>query len=108
MLSVKCKTPVSFEFSDGVQVTTVTIAQDEESESLRAKLQRVLELESQSVVEHGRLIAASMGLPVRQPGAALQAAEELFDAEGAEKRALAQSAMGWGEDGPDIEDLPER
>lgn len=98
MLSVKCKTPVNFEFSDGIQVTTITIAQDEESESLRAKLQRVLELE------------AGQGLPVRAPGAALAAAQTefppLFDAEGAEAKA---AKVGWEAlaEGDGAETLPE-
>ena len=100
MLTLISKTPVKFEFSDGVQVTTVTVAADEESEVIAAKLQRVLDLE------------AGQGLPVRQPGAARAAIEtefpELFDSAAAEAEALKRQKIGWEALSSDsVEDLPE-
>jgi hypothetical protein len=97
-LELAGKNPAKFIFDDGVSTTTVTVQPDDGPDAVRAKLQRVLELE------------AGQGLPVRQPGAALTAAQlpELFDAAGAETRVLAQSTHGWAEDGPDIAELPER
>lgn len=98
MLTLRSKTPVKFEFDDGVSQTTVILQPDDESDAIRAKLQRVLDLED------------SQGLPVRQPGAALAAAREdfgpLFDAAGAEEAVKAQP-VGWAAlaaDGSD--DLP--
>ncbi len=103
MLSLISKTPVKFEFSDGVQVTTVTIAQDEDTESITAKLQRVLELEQ------------SQGLPVRQPGAALAAAVALpqftpADRAAEDARLAGVKVNGWSEDAAaegGLESLPE-
>jgi hypothetical protein len=95
------KAPVRFIFSDQVSETTVTVYGDDEPDTLRAKLQRVLDLED------------SQGLPVRQPGAALSAAmaaEPQFtaaDRAAEEARLAGVQAMGWAEDGPDIADLPE-
>lgn len=98
MLTLRSKTPIKFEFSDGVQETTVTIAPDEDSEALRAKLERVLELE------------AGQALPARRPGAALAAAvaefEPLLDIASMETQA---TKVGWEAlaDDTDIENLPE-
>jgi hypothetical protein len=43
-LSMKSKTPVKFEFSDGVATTEVVLAPDDDQETLIAKLERVLSL----------------------------------------------------------------
>lgn len=77
----------------------MTIQPDEESESLRVKLQRVLDLEQ------------GQGLPIRQPGAALAAAmaQPQFtpaDRAAEEARLAGATAMGWGED-TDPDNLPE-
>lgn len=97
MITLRSKTPVRFEFSDGVSETTVTLALDDDTDALRAKLQRVLDLE------------AGGGLPLRQPGAALQAAREsfepLYDSAEAERRLTAQGPMGWND--VDLDKLPE-
>ena len=91
------KTPVRFVFSDDVSETTINIQPDDPSDTIRAKLQRVLDME------------AGGGLPVRQPGAALSAAKETFeplwDAAEAEKRLAAQQTVGW--ETADLDALPE-
>jgi hypothetical protein len=97
MITLRSKTPVKFEFADGVSETVVTIASDEDSDTIKAKLQRVLDLE------------AGGGLPLRQPGAALAAAKEdfgpLFDAAAAEQQLMARQKTGW--EALAVEDLPE-
>lgn len=98
MLSLKNKTPVRFEWTDALSETAVVLSPDDDSDTIRAKLERIIELE------------AGQALPVRVPGAALRAAKEdfepLFDAEGAE--ALA-AKVGWEAlaDDTDVENLPE-
>jgi hypothetical protein len=87
------RNPARFEFNDGVSQTTVIIQPDDPPDIVRAKLQRVLELED------------AQGLPVRQSVAAPAAPyvrEELFDAAGAE---AAVQRNGW--EAADIESLPE-
>lgn len=99
MLILRSKTPVKFEFTDGLSETTVSLQPDDDTETVRAKLQRVLDLE------------AGQGLPTRQPGAALQAAQAefppLYDAQAAEAALAAKGAMGWDETELDIDTLPE-
>lgn len=96
MLTLRSKTPVRFEYSDGTAETAVVLQIDDDEATLVRKLQRVVEM--------------STGLPVRQPGVALAAAQAdfppLFDAQAAEAAVAAQSAMGWGE-GADLDSLPE-
>jgi hypothetical protein len=67
MLILKNKTPVRFEWTDQLSETSVHISPDDDSDTIRAKLQRVLELETGGP------------LPVRVPGAALAAARETFE-----------------------------
>lgn len=96
MLTLKNKTPVRFEWADALSETAVILSPDDDSDTIRAKLERIIELE------------AGQGLPVRRPGAALAAAKaefpELFDAEGAEDRA---AKVGWPALADDADDLPE-
>lgn len=97
MLTLTSKTPVKFLWSDALSETAVVLSPDDDDMTLRDKLQRVLELSGDR-------------LPVRQPGAALAAAQvefpPLWDAEAAEA-ALAKKT-GWeGLADIDIEDLPE-
>lgn len=95
-LKLTGRNPAKFEFDDGVSQTLVVLQPDDDSETLAAKLQRVLDLED------------AQGLPVRRPGAALAAAKEefdrqpLFDAAGAE---AALAANGWAD--ADTDNLPE-
>jgi hypothetical protein len=106
MLSLLSKNPVKFVVSDQLAETAVVLSPDDDEETLVSKLQRVIEL------------AGGQLLPVRQPGAALQAAvaatmaaEPLFtpaDRAATDERLAATAAtMGWAEDGPDIDNLPE-
>lgn len=110
------KTPVKFVFSDDVSETTINIQPDDPSDTIRAKLQRVLELEGEAAGLRARTTATMLGvspddlrLPVRQPGAALSAARETFeplwDAAEAEKRLAAQQTVGW--ETADLDALPE-
>lgn len=100
MLTLRSKTPVRFEWSDKLSETTVTLSPDDDSETIQAKLQRILSLED------------SQGLPVRQPGAALAAAvladfPPLFDASALEAELASQGgALGWSTP-VDIDTLPE-
>lgn len=97
MLQLTSKTPVKFLWSDSLSETAVILSPDDDSETLRDKLQRVLELTGEV-------------LPTRQPGAALTAAQAefppLFPAAEAEAAVLAQQALGWSED-MDLDALPE-
>lgn len=97
-LKLAGRNPAKFEFDDGVSQTVVTIQPDDEPDAVRAKLQRVLELEGATI----------WTLPVRQPGAALMAAKEefgpLIDTAAAEAAVMAQP-VGWEQ--YDIEELPE-
>lgn len=94
MLTLKNKTPVRFEWTDALSETAVILSPDDDSDTIRAKLERIIQLEA--------------GLPVRRPGAALAAAQaefpELFDAEGAEAQA---AKVGWSALADDPESLPE-
>ncbi len=100
-LELAGKNPAKFIFNDGVSETTVTIQPDDPPDTVRAKLQRVLELEQ------------GPGLPARQPGAALAAAmaQPQFtpaDRAAEEARLAAVQTSGWNEGLEDgIENLPE-
>lgn len=97
-LKLAGRNPARFEFDDGVSQTTVIIQPDDPPDVVRAKLQRVLELENATI----------WTLPVRQPGAALTAAKEEFEPlldTAALEAAVTAQPMGWG--ATDIEDLPE-
>jgi len=95
-LKLTGRNPARFEFDDGVSQTVVIIQPSDKPDAVRAKLQRVLELEN------------AQGLPYRQPGAALSAAKEefepLLDVAAAEAAVKAQP-VGW--ESFDVEELPE-
>lgn len=96
MLHLEGRNPAKFRFSDGLSETVVVLQPDDDSETLAAKLQRVLDLE------------ASQGLPVRQPGAALTGVKDEFDPlidVAAAEAAVMTRPVGWEE--YDVEDLPE-
>lgn len=96
MLHLEGRNPAKFRFSDGLSETIVVLSPDDDSETLSAKLQRVLELE------------ASQGLPIRQPGAALTAAKDEFDPLidiAAAEAAMQAQPVGWG--AQPVEELPE-
>jgi hypothetical protein len=90
------KAPVRFVFSDDVSETTVTLQGDDNSATIVAKLQRVLELEGGQVT--ARAVAAFAAQPPEFG--------PLFDAAGAEKEVTAQP-VGWERLAADGgEDLP--
>jgi hypothetical protein len=96
MLHLEGRNPAKFRFSDGLSETVVVLQPDDDSETLAAKLQRVLELE------------ASQGLPIRQPGAAPSAAKAEFDPlidVAAAEAAMQAQPVGWGSQS--VEELPE-
>jgi hypothetical protein len=96
MLHLEGRNPAKFRFSDGLSETVVVLQPDDDSETLAAKLQRVLELEN------------VQRLPYRQPGAALMAAKEEFDPLidiAAAEAAVTARPVGWEQ--YDVEDLPE-
>jgi hypothetical protein len=92
------RNPARFEFDDGISQTIVVIQPSDKPDAVRAKLERVLELENATI----------WTLPVRQPGAALAAAKEefepLLDVAAAEAAVKAQP-VGW--ESFDVEELPE-
>lgn len=89
MITMKtgAKGPVRFVFSDKVSETTVTLQSDDDSATVVAKLQRVLELEGGAAA--ARLLA--LGAP---PAPGEFTREPLFDAAGAEAAVTAQP-IGW-------------
>jgi hypothetical protein len=101
MISLVSKTPVKFRWEDDLSETVVVIQPDDSSETVQAKLQRVLELET------GR------SLPVRPLGAAPGPPQRPqftpADRAAEEARLAGVQAMGWNEDlsESDIENLPE-
>lgn len=103
MLAMISKTPVKFRWEDDLSETAVVLSPDDDSDTIRAKLQRVLDLEQ------------GQGLPIRQPGAALAAfrapAEPQFtpaDRAAEDARLAGVSVNGWNEDAVDgVDQLPE-
>jgi hypothetical protein len=99
-LKLTGRNPARFEFDDGVSQTIVVIQPDDQPDAVRAKLQRVLDLEDAQELP--------ARLPVRQPGAVLAAAKEefepLLDVAAAEAAVKAQP-VGW--ESFDVEELPE-
>lgn len=90
MITLRSKNPVRFEFADGIQETYVVLQPDDESETICAKLQRVLELEGYA------------STPQRAPLPIFTAA----DRAATDERLAQAQPMGWSED-TDIENLPE-
>lgn len=105
MLTLRSKTPVRFEYTDGTAETAVVLSPDDDEATLVRKLQRVVWMSNQTI---WTLPDSVTSLPARQPGAALVAAQAeyppLFDAQAAEAALGAQ--LGWTED-MDIDHLPE-
>jgi hypothetical protein len=93
------KSPVRFVFSDDVSETTITIQADDASDAIRAKLQRVLELEEPGV----RARIQSTGLV--NPSEA-RAPFTAADRAATEARLAQAQPQGWGKD-VNIEELPE-
>lgn len=91
------KTPVRFVFSDDVSETTITIQPDDDSRTVAAKLQRVLDM------EHG---TGGYVSPPHLIPTALQTDFTPADRAEYEQRLLEARPMGWGE-GVDIDSLPE-
>lgn len=98
MITMKAgKAPVKFVFSDDVSETNIIIQPDDPSDIIKAKLQRVLELEdAKSVPDFVKTAGAVLATGHFTPA----------DRAATEQRLKAASPMGWGE-GVDIEDLPE-
>lgn len=94
-LKLAGRNPAKFEYNDGVSETTVTVQPDDDADTVRAKLQRVLELEG-----------GSPALPVRVPGASLAPTFTPADRAATEERLKGAQPMGWSEDA-DMENLPE-
>lgn len=89
------KTPVRFVFSDSVSETTINIQPDDPSDTIKAKLQRVLELEGYAAAPQRAPEPVSLGT--------------LFtpaDRAAYDERMTQAQPSGWGE-GVDIESLPE-
>jgi hypothetical protein len=100
-LKLTGRNPARFEFDDGVSQTVVIIQPNDEPDAVRAKLQRVLELEE----PHARAALQATGLVSPD---ALRPAEPEFTA--ADRAAMdAQLAktqpLGWG--AQPVEELPE-
>lgn len=103
-LKLTGRNPARFEFDDGVSQTTVTIQPDDDADSVRAKLQRVLELEE----PHTRARIQATGLVA--PNALRTPEEPVFtpaDRAATEERMSSVQTMGWTGDA-DFDSLPER
>jgi hypothetical protein len=98
-LKLAGRNPAKFEFTDGVSETTVTVQPDDPPEAVRAKLQRVLELEG--VAPPAQPLP---GLTAPAPADPVVLAAERAATEA--RLARASSTMGWGEDA-DLDNLPE-
>jgi len=96
-LKLAGRNPAKFIFDDGVSETTVTIQPDDEPDSVRAKLQRVLELEGPMVpmAEIQGLLELREQPPVFTPA----------DRQATEDRLKAASPLGW--ETADLDSLPE-
>lgn len=94
------KAPVRFVFSDDVSETTVTLYQDDPPDVVRAKLQRVLELE-------GGMPSPAPQAPVTPPAAPQEPTFTPADRAATEARLQDAQAMGWNGD-IDIDKLPEQ
>jgi len=104
-LELAGRNPAKFTYKDGVSETTVTIQPDDDPDTVRAKLQRVLELEG-----------TPAGLTVQQ---ALEVRQQLLRAEvpptftpadraAEDARMAGVQTMGWNDDAGDgMADLPE-
>jgi hypothetical protein len=101
VLRLAGRNPARFEFDDGVSQTTVTVQPDDDADTVRAKLQRVLELEGGPqpalVFPPGVRAPAAPGAPVFTP--ADRAAENA--------RLASVQTSGWTEDA-DFDNLPEK
>jgi hypothetical protein len=93
------RNPARFEYDDGVSQTIVVIAPDDEPDTVRAKLQRVLELEGH--------ILAEWATPAHPPGARSAEAPTFTPADRAatEERLAKAETMGW--ESTDVDALPE-
>jgi hypothetical protein len=97
-LKLAGRNPARFEFDDGVSQTTVTVQPDDPPEAVRAKLQRVLELEGYAATPQRVPLPIAPQAPTFTP--ADRAAEEA--------RLRAVQTHGWTEDaGDDLAELPE-
>lgn len=102
-LKLTGRNPARFEFDDGVSQTVVVIQVDDTPDVVRAKLQRVLELEE----PHAR--AALLATGQVSPNAFRAPAEPEFtpaDRAAMDARLAQTQPMGWTE-GADFDDLPE-
>lgn len=95
------KAPVRFVFSDEVSETTVTLYQDDPPEVIRAKLQRVLELEGYAATPQRLPAPISAAQPPVEP------TFTPADRAATEARLQDAQAMGWNGD-MDIDKLPEQ
>ncbi|MGN6128503.1 MAG: hypothetical protein ACTHON_18245 [Humibacter sp.] len=102
------KAPVRFVFSDDVSETTVTLQGDDDSATVVAKLQRVLELEGASARPSAEALEEwrRQAILAQMPEIPEFVKEPLFDATGAEEAAKKQP-VGWEKLAADGgEDLP--
>lgn len=101
-LELAGKNPAKFIFNDGVSETTVTIQPDDTPDAVRAKLQRVLELEAPQRL--GAAVAAGVRDMQAPPVAAFTPADRAAE----EARLKGVTTHGWNEDaGDDLAELPE-
>lgn len=93
-LKLAGRNPAKFLFTDGVSETTVTITPDDEPDTVRAKLQRVLELEGYADTPQRAPLPISME-PAFTPA----------DRAAYEERLAKAESMGW--ESTDVDALPE-
>lgn len=103
MIQLTNKTPVKFTWSDALSESNVVVSPDDDSDTIAAKLQRVLELEGGRPAGAGvvdALVAMRQQAPVFTP----------TDREAMDARLEGVKVMGWNEDaaaGGGLEELPE-
>lgn len=104
-LKLAGRNPAKFIFDDGVSETTVTITPDDEPGAVRAKLQRVLELENGPAAPKALVFPPGVRAPLPADPAFTPTDREAMDA-----RLEGVKVMGWNEDaaaGGGLEELPE-
>lgn len=98
-LKLTGRNPAKFEFDDGIQKTEIVVQPNDEPDVVRAKLQRVLDLEGATV--------SPFTAPVAPPAAPEEPTFTAADRAAYDARLkAAEEPMGWSED-VNFDNLPE-
>lgn len=105
MIQLTNKTPVKFTWSDALSESNVVVSPDDDSDTIVAKLQRVLELENGPTAPKTLVFPPGVRAPLPADPVFTPTDREAMDA-----RLEGVKVMGWNEDaaaGGGLEDLPE-